>query len=757
MSITHRFIHTPLAMAVTLSTLAITGQAQAEETFALEEIIVTAQKRAESTQDIGASISAVTSESLDDFAAFDFSDVEKLTAGLSMDTSNPRAAVISLRGISYNQDATPNAAVDTYWNGLPVRADVTFGQLFDVERVELLRGPQGTLQGKTSPAGAVTFVTARPDLEQVEGYTQVSMNDNGGLNTQLAASLPIIPGQLAVRVAGVYDESDLADIENTTSGTQSTGNSSSGRITVSWEPSDVFAATLVHEYQEQDLDTPVDLIGSGANLFGQPGPTLSTFDHKATAELNDRYQKRNKVTMLEMNWEVMNHEITSVTGYQDNQSVAHTDLDKANYLPGMSLGQNITIDNNTLTQELRLSSIEPQFWEYIVGAYYENRKYATLVDRTLLPGALNQAAPGVDVRFISQPQDLPTEAEEFGFFSHNTFNLTDSTRAQVGLRYQKVRSYTAFAFSIPGFGVPLTEVLPEDLQANSVEAFTGTLKLMHDLNEETMIYASLDRSYRPPGAMTVPTLTQAEDLLYGDETSVSFEVGGKSMLWDNRLRLNAALYYQEFKGYISRAKNVLVDTDLNGSGDARSSGVTFNGDAIIQGAEVEFTALLSQAWTLGGGISYNDAKYDNADVPCDGAAGSYDGSSAIHTCSSSGRLAGEPNWSITLNTEYLVPLDGVDVFTRALYKYKGASPNENVVNGEVGGYGVADLFVGVRDQAQKWEASLWAKNITNKRAEISRFANAVVALNPAFPVTTGYREANVIQSRSVGVTAKYFF
>jgi outer membrane receptor protein involved in Fe transport len=256
--------------------------------------------------------------------------------------------------------------------------------------------------------------------------------------------------------------------------------------------------------------------------------------------------------------------------------------------------------------------------------------------------------------------------------------------------------------------------------------------------------------------MTIePRLTNPDELLYDDETSWAFEVGFKSELWERRLQLNGAAFYQEFDGYIKRATGVLIDSDGDGTGDARASGIMFNGDAIVSGAELEATALLTENWTASGGITYVDAKYDDADVPCDGEPGDYtDG--AIFTCNSDGRIGDEPNWSASVNSQYVIPMGDLEGFVRGLYRFTGNRVDDNIkstgADGTTSSYGVFNLYAGVRDNAGTWEASVWATNLFDKDAEITKTAEEVFEGQP-----TGYRQADIIPERTIGITARYNF
>jgi len=213
MTYKNRYNHrsTSLASAVAIALLGNSGLALAQK-VELEEVIVTAQKRSESIQDIPSTVNMIDGDALKDFSVFSFTDLDALTAGLNIESFNGRSGRIDLRGIDYNPNSAAEAPVTTYWNQAIVDSNAVFQQMFDIQRVEVLRGPQGSLSGRTSPAGAINIHTARPNLDEMEGEIRATVADNDGVNTQIAGSFPLIPGELAVRIAGVYDESDLDEI-----------------------------------------------------------------------------------------------------------------------------------------------------------------------------------------------------------------------------------------------------------------------------------------------------------------------------------------------------------------------------------------------------------------------------------------------------------------------------------------------------------------------------------------------------------------
>jgi len=731
-------------LAAFIAGLVVASPALAEQLM-LEEIVVTAQKRAENVQDIGATVNSFQGGKLDDYSVQDFADIEQLTPGLSLDSGDVRKKSVSLRGVSQGGESGASSAVDTYWNGVSVSSSQVFGQTYDLDRVEVLRGPQGTLQGKTSPAGALMVITAKPDLEVTEGQLQQSFSDKGS-NTQFGLSIPLIPGQLAVRVAGAYTDNDGSDIKNVTTGTDQSARSEGGRLTVVWEPTDTFNAQLTLQYDEQKATAPQALAGSDDS--GRGRPTLDAYDRVALASDDNAFSSRNKLHALELNWEVAGHQLTSLSGYKVGWSQDSRDKDLTNAHDEDDI-QTVTKIGRTFSQELRLASLESEDWEYILGSYYARTSSSTELDKD---------SYRFDYNFMTKvfAEDIPTDREEFGLFAHNTFHLSDETRVQLGARWQKMRRFDRYDYvvTLPTLGnavVADAAAIPDELDSTTSEVVTGGLKLMHDLNEDVMVYASLDSSFRSGGTMIEPRLVgNPNDLIYGDETSKSIELGLKSTFWDGRAQLNGAVYYQLFDGYINQRNDVMVDSELDGvinSEDERSS-VVYNGDAIISGAEIDFALLLAESWTLGGGISYNDAVYDDgAEIPCDGQDSDYDGISALATCSADGqRIGGEPNWSVNLTSENVFAVDAGEVYVRALYKFTDSRGNDNLVDGSVPSYGVLNLYTGLRSEDDSWEVSVWAKNLLDTEAEVRRS-----------PYESGYRKVEVLAERSLGLTAKYNF
>ena len=759
------------ALAAALSIAAAPSVAQ----LVLEEVVVTAQKRSENVQDIAATVNVISGKDIEKYQAFDFSSIQQQTAGLTLASPNARNNIIAMRGVSVDPESGTATAVDTYWNDAIVRPDVAFTQMYDLERIEILRGPQGTLQGRTSPAGAINIITKRADVDEAEGYIQLSAADNDGLNAQVAYGAPLIEGTLAVRVAADYDRSNGPNIQNLTTGFDDQEyETKSGRLSAAWNVTDTFNTQLIYQYLDQDLDDPKAM--SGVDQRGGR-PTLVPTDLKALALTNDTAELDFNVANLIMDWEVLDHEVTGIVGYTDSSKKAYTAADRADslryFVPATTAPtyQNSQTDVTSYSYELRLASQDNDFWDYLVGVYYQDQNtdttfYANSVLLTQLPG----------VGFKTQSV-LPVNANNFAIFTFNTLQLTQDIQLEAGLRWTKYDGYAQATVNYAGANdpgpLPSKEVV-NDLFAprfpivgisnpnTNANAVTGSLKLRYEWRDEVSLYAAYNRGYRPGGTSIVPSpniefLPDPDAFLtYDEETSDAIELGAKSTLWDDRATLNVALYYQKFDGYLGFTRGVQV---LNDAGEPVDlpGGVVYNGDANIWGIEFEGKVLLSERWDAGGALSYSKGEWDGATQPCNDRVGN----EVIGSCDIDGQpIGGEPEWSLSLNSEYFYPLKSTEVYLRGLFKYTDdrlntdASAGIGNVRSEFSSYQTLDLFTGLRSNDFAWDVSLWVKNVTDEDEVIYQQGpdQYDIALSGG-----SYTQTNILRERTFGMTARYNF
>tara|TARA_R110002110_G_scaffold406421_1_gene626486 strand:+ start:324116 stop:326437 length:2322 start_codon:yes stop_codon:yes gene_type:complete len=764
-----RLRKTAIATAVGVASVPALSQS-----LVLEEVIVTAQKRVESVQDIAATVNVVTAESLEKFETFGFAELEQQTAGLTLSSPNARNSSISMRGVSIDPEAGAASAVDVYWNEAVVRADVAFSQLYDLQRIEILRGPQGTLQGNTSPGGAINLITRRADLEVASGYVQGSLSSNDGVNLQAAYGAPIIPGTFGMRVAGVFDQNNSNDVENITSGLDDPqAEAYSGRLSTVWQVTDTLNAELVYQYLNREIDDPKAM--SGTDLLGVR-PTLDSTDQTALGKTNDYGELRFDLANLILNWEFAGHDVAGIIGYQDSEKRSRTENDRANYIQsGAPTWQMAETEADSSSYELRISSSDNDFWDYMVGFYYRDQNTQT----SFFSNGIRLDVLGLG--FATQGT-LPVNANDLGIFTFNTFYLSESLQLEFGLRwadYERFRradiNYAGLTYVPPPLA-PIAGVIDAGFAENfpiegvstanestAEDAFTGSLKLRWDWSDDISVYASYNRGYRPGGISIVPSpdiqfLPNGEnDLLHDSEESDAVELGFKSRLMDGRATLNGAWYYQQFDGYFGFTRGVQVLNDVGAPVDL-PGGLIFNGDAIIWGVEMEGEILLTETWNLGGAVSYSKGEWDGASAPCN----EREPGEVLGSCDIDGEaLGGEPEWSLSLNSEYFIPLDdGTQVYLRGLYKYTDtrinteASAGIGAVTDEFEAYHNLNLYTGWRSADAMWDLSLWVKNVTDED-EIT-FQQGPDQFDVG--VSGGsYTQTNILQERTFGVTGRYNF
>jgi outer membrane receptor protein involved in Fe transport len=760
----------------------LTTPAMAQNDLMLEEVIVTAQKREQTQQDIAATVNVVTGDVIDNFAVFNFSDIEQLTAGISLTTINSRNSNISMRGITTDPESGSDSAVQVYFNDVSVREDVAFTQMYDLARIEVLRGPQGAVQGRTSPAGAIKMITQQPNMSIVEGYIQTSFSDNDGFNGQFASSLPLIENELAIRVSGVYDENNGSDVENLTTGLNSTKRASSGRLSVAWEPTDTFSALLTTQYLDRSTaDDPKILVGSDSL---STRPTLTASDRTALAQTNDFDTLVYKLASLELNWDLAGHQLTSISGKQDSTKPGRLENDRAFYQPALNSAfvegdLNTFQETNTavdsFSQEFRLASVDNDTWDYMVGAFYNKQ------DTTTSFASWGARDIGIgDVNFLTGGS-VPVNREDFAIFTFNTVRLTDDLAIDIGLRHQKVNRFNLTDVFLLEFGqiavdpafagvvdqitsgfeanFPISAISDKDSRTSS-EATTGSFTVRYNLDEDISLYGSYNRSFRTGGISIIPdpniaVIEAAGQLKYDDETSDAIEFGMKGRFWDGRATANVAIYLQKFDGLISRNIGLQALTADSSSSFDIPGGITYNADATMQGLEIDGQILITERWSAGGAFSYNESKYDDgAQSPCSAAG-------ELLTCDIGGdRIAGQPKLSFSLNSEYYIPLDSVEWYVRGLYKYTGDIINSSAISGltnareKFNSYDTINLFTGIRAENGQWDVSLWAKNLLDEEALLTEIPSDTYDIAAS---GGSYVSPTLIPERTIGLTARYNF
>ncbi|MBN4055526.1 TonB-dependent receptor [bacterium AH-315-K03] len=604
-----RYPLTDLAVAIALAT-AVPSIAQSEKSsYTLEEVLVTANKREQNLQEVAASINVVGGEQMKDLAIFDFQQVASVTAGLSLDRVSGNEQAITLRGIkmpAFAIAATTNT-VEYYFNEVPQKVTDAYTSLYDIEQIELLRGPQGTLRGRMSPSGAITLTTKRPSYDVFDGYVSVGMSDNNLLNVQGGVSIPV-SDTFALRVAGVYDESDDNGVKSVPLGDTSGHENKSARVTALWEPDDSLTVTLIGQYTKENGTFHRGIYGIGTDAAGPglSGLKIDLEDDRVYNTGKDVSNVTTSVMMAEVEYEFSDHKLTYLTSYQDSEffdildldftgNGVNTSLDPVASYVGLQAVDRIW-DDQGLTQELRIENIDDGIWKYTAGLYYEEN------DRFY-----QKALPLTPVRdtFLAPIEETNNTITDVALFTNHVVQLSQAGTIEAGVRYTE------------------REIAPKAGGAVNFYSFTGNASFKYQFTDELMAYVSVGTSFRPGSGGTATSTSGYVDpteLNWESEDSISYEVGVKGSLFDGKVDYSLAAFQQQFTNFANSTFRIACTgaptTDgtlgfATSDGGATSVGctedITYGGDAISQGIELESRALLTQDWFIQVNASYAKA------------------------------------------------------------------------------------------------------------------------------------------------------
>lgn len=755
------------ALAGLLSALSASAQgAQSSDTVDRQvsngaEIIVTAQKRLERLQDVPRTVDVVTGDAIEKLNLRNFTEIAQLAPGLSLEATEPTTSKVTLRGVGFDPGSASSPTVDAYFNETPLDLNSAFKNLYDVGQIEVLRGPQGTLRGRTSPSGAITIASRRPDLNGIDGYAQQTLTTQEGINTQGALNVPIVNDVLAVRVAGLFDRNVGLGGRNIANGIDDRDRTESGRASVAFRPVSNLTLNATYQYlNNRTTTTPL--------LFTLPGattnPIITPADRLGKATRAGQYNYNAHLATWSADWDLGNAELNYIGGYQDIERGRTTDLASGGSLPGFSQTQTFDSRYRGFTQELRIASMGTRFWNYLFGAYYEDNKNTTNV-------AQPQFIPiGVvfprDFLTIDAAIVIPGKTRTWATFTDQRFQLTEKLQLQAGLRYQETRRQSDFVVTLGGplFPIPVStsQISPENRRA-TYRQLTGGASIKYDFSRDLTGYATYGRSYRPGGVNASGAILDESLLLFRPETSDSYEVGLKGALPGRRITFSIALYQQDFKDYLAYTGSFLAVSEGKDGVVSSNAAFTFNADTRVRGIEGAINGQIGDHLSLGVNATYNDAKFRNASVPCndfngDGVADSVGTPSVpvgqnVSFCSQNGRLSDQAPWGVSVNAEYHASVGGGrEFFLRGLANYvpRRTDPFQNVEYDDLLNNSV---FVGFRGDDDSYEFSFFGKNLANVATLTSRGS---AQLDYSF-IPSGYAVGLPVRPREFGIIGRVRF
>jgi iron complex outermembrane receptor protein len=719
------------------------GQAVAQDTAVPTEdgkvIVVTAEKRAQALTEVAQAVSVVSGETLESQHADNFADYLKLVPGLQLDQSRPGQGRLIIRGVNAEGVAS---TVGVYMDETPfgsssglVNAAVLAGDFdtFDLDRIEVLRGPQGTFYGASSLSGVLKFVTNEPSTAGVElrGRAGIEFTD-GGNESYLANAMVNVPlsSAVAFRASGSYRKyggfvdsigTGGSDVEKNINGSESYG----GRASLLFMPTDNLDIRLTAVAQDIKADAP-SVVESDPDTMEilYDGLTQSQF---VPSFSNLKYRVYNGTVDLDLDFATL----TSSTSYSTQRQRLRTDYTNAlsGYLGGQLGGleneffQDQKTDNEKFTQELRLTG-ESSVVDWLVGAYYTDEEGLIQQDFVLAIPGTTDPIPGLPLVGYAR---IDSTYEEFAVFANGTFHIGERFEIGVGGRYSE-NDQSAHQVT-DGFLAGGPNDLP--VFESDEDVFTYSIAPRYEISDDVSLYARVAKGFRPGGPNIVPPGAPAGiPTSYESDSVINYEAGVKGQA--GMVYFDLALFHIDWDNIQLLVSDPDSGFNFNGNGSgAKSEGLEFTVNAEpVAGLDLS----LNGAWT-------------NAKLTEDTDIGGLDGD----------RLPFTPKFSVSLLADYSFPVsDSADAHIGGSLRHlssqsAGFDEEYRTDNGHqrmVDGYQVFDLSAGV--DFGRFNLDAYVRNLFNSHGQTSATGLLVFGAFPIYP--DGAIGTGVIRPRTVGLS-----
>ena len=698
-----------------------------------QQVIVTANKREQRLQDVPVSVSVVDGAQLQRQNVNEVADL--IRSAPALNSAGPFGA-LSIRGIgsisfSRSSEGSVGVVIDNVALG---STSINPPDLFDVRRVEVLEGPQGTLFGRNSSAGVLNIVTNAPDPTKFEAIGHLDVGTRNNDIGHAAVNVPL-SADAALRVSGSYSVAP-EQLHNLYDGSWEHNKDASGRARFLWQPTSDVTLNLIADYSQNSHDG-----GSPWAIYhSTPGSPLSAALAACGVIVgndndNGCVDGGNKSTVQSFGYSgqldvnLGGYTLSSITAYRGvDNSVPAYDVDST---PVHLLNQTGPDNNHFISQELRLASPKRAWGDYVAGLYYYNNK---------LNSATTQFGPLATDEGVPYPlgQTLSTRATttSYAAFADGTIFVTPELGLNLGARYgsEDVHAQTTGVLA-PGAVAPIVSIAPVDGTARDTY-FSYRTGLQYDVSDNQMAYVSYTRGYKGPavndegGGGTAP-------LLVKPEIPHAAELGLKSTMFNGRLAANVALYYTKVDDFQAQFYDPSINAFVFGNAPSLTS----------KGIELNLLGKPTRSLTLNLGLAYNDAKYGSGYivscaqqqtvaqgcVPLTNAAGTVVGTG---TDAGGNALVGSPKWKATFSGEYVAAtfshyqgfVQGDVVYTSRINFDAAYDPiDSNAAATIVGGR------VGVRNDDGRYGVSLFVRNLFDTYRAATRFAAPTAAqqLDPA--------------------------
>ncbi|MFK1461452.1 TonB-dependent receptor [Pseudomonas aeruginosa] len=732
---------------------------------ALGKVTVTARRREEDSQKVPTPITVLGGETLEAQRISRVQDLQQVLPSVNVAYIHARQSSVAVRGIGNNpaSDGLEGSAgiyLDNVYLGRPGMAVF---DLLDIEQLELLRGPQGTLFGKNTTAGVLNISTRAPTFT-AERTVEVSGGQDGYFQGRGTVSGPL--GETLAGRLSAYRTRDDGYIKNIHDDNYLNGGERQGaRGQLLFEPNEDFSLRWIADYNEEDSSNGSMVVYGGAERFWQRAALVGASPLRDPQRRKVNINGRQHVSVhqggssLEANWNLAGgYRLTSISAYRYWHFTPAND-EQLNVSAINDTG--VEVHDRQFSQEIRLASPTGGAFDYVVGAYAFRQNlgnktftsYGPLADLYLLGanlGALNDTYSKANGKI---------ETDSFALFAQGTWHLTERLDFTAGLRgtYEeknaKVERFAPLGgAAVGGGGAAVRNGQLGAYDSGDLSQYnfapSALLSLSYQFSDDLLGYASLSHGEKSGGvnlAVGSAPSAGADSLLVGPERANDAELGLKSTLFDRRLLLNANLFWTGIHGY-------QATTLYQAPGSTQLVQVLANAGSVrSRGLEFEATALPLRGLTLNFNGSYNDVTYLSfKDAPCPAEVSTRPG--APSSCDLTGqRVVGASKWIANLNGEYQWRLDDrFQPYVSASYAYRSAAEGtlDNSDLSKIDGYALVNLAAGLRSDLGdgQLDTSVWLKNAFDKDYYLSAFAS----INGSYTASVG-------QPRTLGVSLRYDF
>ncbi|SMF61910.1 TonB-dependent receptor [Allosphingosinicella indica] len=676
----------------------------------LQDIVVTARKREESLQDVPIAVTAFSGDALREAQITDLSQIAGRTPSFTFQTQGLIEQEAFIRGVGSVRltSATADPSIGLFVNEVYIgRRGAASPPIFDLERVEVLRGPQGTIFGKNVVGGAVSLITARPTYEPSAG-AQISVGNYGAIASEGHVSGQIGEG-IAARLA-LYQNAHDGYAKNIVNGQELEDlKSFAGRFSLIAEPTENLTLSLIFDGSKdrgggQSRHAVDDPTRPG---FGPITPNLISDDPRTTETPYFQYNRRGTYGITgRADYDFGGMTLTYLA------ALRHGDARQRFAQAGAGSPPSFTDSVLTqreeyqgLTQELRLASDQAQRFRWLGGLYYlreETDRSSQNTATSFLPGGPGSTRDSLDGDNVFTQNGV---AQNYAVFGEAEFDILENLTVSVGGRYTVDKKTMDARAEVLSFGLPGDILSPAPLQApynisvrKTWKEFTPKVALEWRATDNVLVYASAAKGFKGGGWQSATANAAAASLAYDPETAWNYEVGVKSDLFDRRLRLNVAAFRLDFK-----------DLQVEQLDDVRLTTVVANAaDAKIQGIELETQLVVTEGLSLFASGSVLDAKYKEY---IDRARNlNFTGNQLLRT----------PDYQYTVGADYRVEVgENYAIKAHVDYTYQDnffyGPDNTNFEPG----YGLLDARIGFGDSEDRWSVTLYGKNLTNKLYRVS--------------------------------------